>query len=67
MTPPVMPIDPRLLEILCCPACRREVQPLPDDAGLKCAGCGRIYPIVDGIPVMLVEESAGEKGASPRT
>ena len=56
-------LDPRLLEILCCPACRKPVEALAGDAGLKCLGCGRIYPIVDGIPVMLVEESRLEPPA----
>jgi hypothetical protein len=50
-------VDPRLLEILVCPACRAPVKLLPQDAGLACEGCGRVYPVRDGIPVMLVEES----------
>ena len=52
-----MPIDPRLLEILVCPACRAAVRPTADDAGLACEGCGRVYPVREGIPVMLVEEA----------
>jgi uncharacterized protein YbaR (Trm112 family) len=58
-----LPLDPRLLEILCCPACRKPVGPLAGEAGLICGGCGRIYPIVDGIPVMLVEEARIEPSA----
>jgi uncharacterized protein YbaR (Trm112 family) len=50
-----VPVDPRLLEILVCPACRAEVREEP--AGLACLGCGRVYPIRDGIPVMLPEEA----------
>ena len=57
-----MPIDPRLLEILVCPACRAEVRPTADDSGLGCTGCGRVYPIRDGIPVMLVEEASAPRG-----
>jgi uncharacterized protein YbaR (Trm112 family) len=53
-------LDERLLSLLCCPACRQAVRPLPDDSGLLCAVCRRVYPIVDGIPVMLVEESRVE-------
>ena len=53
-----MSIDARLLEILVCPACRGEVQPLQADAGLECKKCGRVYPIQDGIPVMLIEEAS---------
>jgi uncharacterized protein YbaR (Trm112 family) len=55
-----LPIDPKLLEILACPACRTGVTPTPDGAGLRCASCGRRYPIVDDIPVMLVEEATTE-------
>jgi uncharacterized protein YbaR (Trm112 family) len=53
-----MTIDPRLLEILVCPACRGEVRPVESDAGLECRQCGRIYPIRDDIPVMLVDEAS---------
>jgi len=53
-----MPIDPRLLEILVCPACHGEIRPQADDGGLECLECGRIYPIREGIPVMLVEEAS---------
>ena len=52
-----MTIDPELLEILVCPACHGELKP-PSEAGLECSGCGRIYPIREGIPVMLVEEAS---------
>ena len=48
-------IDPGLLEILACPACKTEVK-LQDDR-LVCTQCGRRYPIRDGIPVMLIEEA----------
>jgi len=50
-------IAPWLLERLVCPVCREKVRPVEADSGLECVGCGRIYPIRDGIPVMLVEES----------
>ena len=52
-----MAIDPRLLEILVCPACRGEIRPLEGERGLECRSCARVYPIRDGIPVMLVEEA----------
>ena len=50
-------IDARLLELLCCPLCRKPVAELADGTGLRCAACRRVYPIVDGIPVMLVEDA----------
>jgi uncharacterized protein YbaR (Trm112 family) len=48
-----MPLDPRLLEILCCPACHGDLVEQPE--GLHCQTCGLLYPIEDGIPVMLVD------------
>lgn len=50
-------VDPALLELLVCPACRAAVEPV-EGPGLRCGDCGRVYPIRDGIPVMLVEEAA---------
>ena len=48
-----MALDPRLLDILCCPACHGDVAEKAD--GLLCQACGLLYPIEDGIPVMLVD------------
>ena len=50
-----MPIQAHVLEIMRCPACRAELRALPGDAGIACQGCGRVYPILDGIASMLVE------------
>ena len=50
-------IDPKLLEILACPACKTEVR--LEGERLVCVQCGRRYPIRDDIPVMLVEEAEG--------
>jgi len=55
-------INNDLLEILRCPACVREKDGLLkvyQEAWLVCQDCGRKYPIVEEIPVMLIEE--GEK------
>jgi uncharacterized protein YbaR (Trm112 family) len=52
-------IDPKLLEILACPACKTPV--VQEGDRLRCTRCGRRYPVRDGIPVMLVEEA--EPGA----
>ena len=62
-----MEIDPRLLEILVCPACRDSVAPLPGDARIACRGCGRTYPVRDGIPVMLIEEAASPASPGSRS
>ena len=50
-----------LLEILRCPVCVREPQKegnleLIKDSWLVCKDCGRKYPIVEDIPVMLIDE-----------
>ena len=51
-------IDPDLLEMLACPACDgRPPVRLQGDDQLVCDRCGRIYPIVDGIPQMLIESA----------
>lgn len=50
-------IDPELRRMLVCPADRSE---LTDDVAaerLVCTSCGRRYPVVDGIPVMLIDEA----------
>jgi uncharacterized protein YbaR (Trm112 family) len=56
-------IDPKLLEILACPACKGDVV-LKDDNRLVCVSCRRAYPIRDGIPVMLVDEATIEPDQS---
>jgi hypothetical protein len=59
-----MALDPRLLEILVCPVCRTDVKPTGDGTALLCATCRRRYPVVDDIPVMLVDEATIEPEAS---
>ncbi len=54
-------LDPVLLDVVVCPDCRSalEVGTPPDGAGseLVCQGCGLVYPVRDGIPVLLVDEA----------
>jgi uncharacterized protein len=52
-----MAISAKLLEILACPVCKTAVEPVLDTDALKCPSCKRFFPIHDGIPVMLVEDS----------
>jgi uncharacterized protein YbaR (Trm112 family) len=65
-------LDPQLLEILACPS--TDHAPLrpgsPDDPAadaLTCTACGRVFPVRDGIPVLLLDEvlagPAGEDGS----
>ncbi|NYH84530.1 Uncharacterized conserved protein YbaR, Trm112 family [Actinopolymorpha cephalotaxi] len=54
-----MNLNPALLEILACPACRSPLH--ADDAAseLVCtnAACALAYPVRDDIPVLLVDEA----------
>lgn len=53
-----MSISPELLAILVCPLCKKPVHLLPDQSGLKCEACKRVYPVRNDIPVMLPEEAS---------
>ncbi|MGB6482284.1 MAG: Trm112 family protein [Candidatus Acidiferrales bacterium] len=52
-----MAVSKELLDILVCPICKTPVKITPDQQGLKCATCHRVYPVRDDIPVMLVDEA----------
>jgi len=54
-THPPRPFDPAIVEQLACPACLGALQMEPDR--LVCVDCGRAYPIVDGIPVLIAEQA----------
>ena len=56
-----MRIPQELLDILVCPVCKTPVKMLPDESGLKCQSCRRVYPVRDDIPVMLPEEASVAK------
>jgi hypothetical protein len=50
-----------LLDILVCPACKQPLAYNQQAETLKCAACRRVYPIVDDIPVLLVDEARIEE------
>jgi uncharacterized protein len=52
--------DPATLAQLACPACYGELS--RENSRLLCIVCGQAYPIVDGIPVLIIEraEPTGE-------
>ena len=56
-----MAISKDLLEILVCPLCKADLEMKPEESGLKCPQCKRVYPIRDDIPVMLVDEARIEE------
>lgn len=50
-------ISKDLLDILACPKCKTPV--VEEGNTIRCTNrnCGLIYPIREGIPVMLIEEA----------
>lgn len=61
-----MTLDRELMGIVRCPAClgtfaeagggARE----PDE--LTCTGCGNVYPVRNGVPVLLIDEARRPEG-----
>ena len=65
-----MALQKELLEILACPRCRGHLETLGSPLqGLCCRACSVVYPVREGIPVMLIEEAlplqAWHPGANP--
>lgn len=58
-----MPIDKEFLEILACPVCKEPFQFREKDGKeqLVCTGCKRVFPIEEGIPVLLPNAGVVEK------
>ena len=50
-------LDPKLVEILACPACDNRPPLRLDGETLVCDQCRRVYPIQDGIPILMPEEA----------
>jgi uncharacterized protein YbaR (Trm112 family) len=51
-------LDSSLLEILACPSDDHAPLRLDADANeLACTACDRVFPIRDGIPVLLLDEA----------
>jgi uncharacterized protein YbaR (Trm112 family) len=50
-------VDPKLLEILACPNCHASLRHNRASQQLICDSEGLAYPIVDGIPHLMVQEA----------
>jgi hypothetical protein len=50
------PIQPEDLKWLACPVCRGAL--VLDAEAVRCTGCARRYPVVDGIPVLLANRAS---------
>ncbi|HKN22892.1 MAG TPA: Trm112 family protein [Terracidiphilus sp.] len=55
MPTPQSTFDPTALAQLACPACHGDLR--LEDLRLICSSCSRKYPIVDGIPALIVERA----------
>jgi hypothetical protein len=51
---PAWKLDPAVLSLLACPACHGDL--VAEIERLLCCRCGRVYPVVDGIPVLIAAE-----------
>jgi uncharacterized protein YbaR (Trm112 family) len=49
-------ISPELLDILRCPICHEAVVEDEPASVLRCVGCSHEYPVIDGIPDMVVAD-----------
>lgn len=52
-----MAINRELLEILACPKCKGDIRLTEKEDGLVCETCKLLYPIRDGIPIMLIDKA----------
>jgi uncharacterized protein YbaR (Trm112 family) len=59
-------LNPALLEILACPACRSPLRTDEAASELVCTNdtCGLAYPVRDDIPVLLVDEARHRESAA---
>lgn len=46
------------LSALACPSCHGPLR--AEDAHIHCQSCGLAYPIIDGIPVLIVERGTAK-------
>ena len=70
-----MALSEELIAVLACPSCRGDLRllgTLERGDGFLCAACDKVYPIYDGIPVLLTDRAipradgdAGERGERP--
>jgi uncharacterized protein len=53
----------QILDRLACPVpeCRKPLILAGDEKSMQCTGCGRIYPVKDGIPVLLKDQAISPK------
>ena len=65
MSEPNRRVDPKLLDILVCPATKGPLRYDADAKELISDRAGLAYPIRDGIPIMLVDEARALDNEQP--
>jgi uncharacterized protein YbaR (Trm112 family) len=58
-------IDARMLRFLACPKCAERPPLELHGASLVCTACRWRYPIVDGLPRLMIDEAAPPEPGSP--
>jgi uncharacterized protein YbaR (Trm112 family) len=49
-----------LLELMACPVCIQPLVRRTNPEALQCTQCHRVYPVRDGLAVMLVDQATME-------
>lgn len=64
MNEQTLDLPSELFEILACPNCHGSFAVDPERKELVCTGaeCGLAYPVIDGIPVLLIDEARKPQG-----
>ncbi len=60
-------LDPKLLDILACPTCRKSVVPDEEHSWLYCNACQVRYKVNGDIPIMLPDEAEKVPGTEAKT
>ena len=46
-----------LLDILCCPKCKGDLDYNVEQSTLRCKKCGAVYQVKNDIPIMIVDDA----------
>ena len=50
-------LSKELLDILCCPKCKGDLNYDVEKNTLTCKKCGKVYQVKNDIPIMLVDDA----------
>jgi uncharacterized protein YbaR (Trm112 family) len=53
-----------LLDILCCPKCKSDLEYRAAENTLTCTRCATVYPVRNDIPILLVDAQDPDKPGS---